>query len=50
MVEGVEHPHPIKAMPHELLELHLDNLHRSPCLSGLLPAKGENSASAGFLM
>ena len=25
--EGVEHLHRVKAMSHELLELHLDNLH-----------------------
>jgi len=36
-IEGVEHPHPIKATPHELLELHLDYLHLLLLLTGIAP-------------
>ena len=61
MVEVVEHPHPVKAMSHELLELHLNNLHllllpagrahdQLSYLSGLLLVKRRNGASAEFLM
>ena len=41
VVQGVEHPHPIKASPHKLLELRL---------SGLPPVNAGNGTSTGFLI
>ena len=59
--EGVEHPYPIKAMPHELLELLLNDLtfffsrreqphDQLSCFSGLSSVNVGNGASVGFLM
>jgi len=60
-VKGVEHPHPVKAIPYELLELLLDDLHLVPHRVGTAPrptllhhrpspVNTGNGAPTGFLM